>query len=150
MDDNAFSDSYNAFLAWSFFVFSSFILIVVFMNMLIAIMGNTFGEVQSIKEMNAISEQIALIQDHIWLVDIEKEFENMRYIILLTPDNTNLNTEWTVQDAVIDTQNLLMKKIIAQRTIQANNQESQDRQNRIMSKQIQTLVSQIKKQLKLK
>ena len=46
----------NVLLAWFFFLLGTFLLLVVFMNMLIAIMGETFAQVQEIAEESALKE----------------------------------------------------------------------------------------------
>ena len=38
----------DIYIVWIFFVLGTFLMLVVFMNMLIAIMGDTFGAVQAI------------------------------------------------------------------------------------------------------
>ena len=46
-DLDGYKQGHDVSLAWIFFVMASFLLLLVFMNMLIAIMGETFSEVQS-------------------------------------------------------------------------------------------------------
>ena len=43
-----YDGSPNLYMAWFFFLMATFLVAVVFMNMLIAIMGDTFGEVKAI------------------------------------------------------------------------------------------------------
>ena len=61
-------------------------MMVVFMNMIIAIMGNTFADVMAAQFENALSENISLIYDHIWLLDLKEEFKGVKYIIRVAPD----------------------------------------------------------------
>ena len=61
-------------------------MIVVFMNMIIAIMGNTFGEVMDKRYETALNENISLIYDHIWLLNLKEEFKDLKYIIRIIPD----------------------------------------------------------------
>ena len=58
------------------FCIATFIISVVFMNMLIAIMGETFGSVSEESEESGLREQVVLIADHSWLVDLNKVFKN--------------------------------------------------------------------------
>jgi hypothetical protein len=52
-----YSDEYgDKILLWTSFLMATFLLVVVFMNMLIAIMGDTFAQVQEIKIESALSE----------------------------------------------------------------------------------------------
>ena len=55
-DEDAYSEGDNKIVIWIMFLSASFILLVVFMNMLIAIMGDTFGSVQETQEENSIYE----------------------------------------------------------------------------------------------
>jgi len=52
------------------FITSTFMLQVVFMNMLIAIMAQTYSECQDGAVENGLKERVALINDHLWLVDM--------------------------------------------------------------------------------
>jgi hypothetical protein len=54
--DNLGEHGANRYLAWIGFLMASFIMLIVFMNMLIAIMGDTFGNVQAVAEENALKE----------------------------------------------------------------------------------------------
>lgn len=64
----------NSSSAWFMFLLATFITCVVFMNMLIAIMGETFGAVTEKSEQSGLNEQINLINDHVWLLDLRKLF----------------------------------------------------------------------------
>lgn len=55
----------------SFFILGTFVIQVVFMNMLIAIMGDTFARVQEVAEESGLKERVVLINDHDWLIDIK-------------------------------------------------------------------------------
>ena len=57
------------------FLLATFIIAVVFMNMLIAIMGDTFGKVLEVAEESGLREQVVLIADHAWLLDLKKIFK---------------------------------------------------------------------------
>ena len=71
---DSYSNGPNKFSAWGMFLLATFLTCVVFMNMLIAIMGETFGAVTEKAEENGLKEQVALINDHIWLLDLKKTF----------------------------------------------------------------------------
>ena len=65
---------YDALL-WPSFMVCTFLMIVVFMNMIIAIMGNTFGNVMAAQDENSLNENIGMIYDHIWLLDLKEVFK---------------------------------------------------------------------------
>jgi len=87
-----FIDSEYDIILWGSFILCTFLMIVVFMNMIIAIMGNTFGNVMAAQYENAMNENIGLIYDHIWLIDLKEEFKEVKYIIRVCPD-TNLSND---------------------------------------------------------
>jgi len=65
------NDRYNAL---GMFLLATFIISVVFMNMLIAIMGETFSQVTEAAVTTGLREQIGLISDHAWLIDLKTIF----------------------------------------------------------------------------
>ena len=69
-------------LVWIIFLLATFITQLLFMNLLIAIMGDTFDRVQEIKHEAATKEKISMIQDFIWILDMEEEFKNTKYILI--------------------------------------------------------------------
>jgi hypothetical protein len=52
------------------FLIATFFICVVFMNMLIAIMGETFAQVSEASEESGIRERVVLISDHAWLLNL--------------------------------------------------------------------------------
>jgi hypothetical protein len=85
---DGFTEGPNVTICWVFFIMASFLILVVFMNMLITIVSETFSKVMEIKDELSLSEQLYLIQDHIFLIDLSTEFTDKKYIIRLYPDVT--------------------------------------------------------------
>ena len=52
------------------FVLAVFFIKVVFMNMLVAILGQTYGEVSSKSEESGLREQVQLIADHEYILNL--------------------------------------------------------------------------------
>ena len=48
----SYSNGDNSGIIWFFFIIASFVIVVVFMNLLISIMGNTLGDVQAVQEQS--------------------------------------------------------------------------------------------------
>lgn len=67
---------YDRYAAMGMFIIATFVISVVFMNMLIAIMGETFGSVTEEAEISGLKEQVVMISDFAWLVDMDKVFKN--------------------------------------------------------------------------
>ena len=86
------------------FLASTFIVAVVFMNMLIAIMSNTYGEVQDGAVENGIKERVSLMDDHLWLLDLQKEFANQKYVLIVKPSNDFNDTPDPTIQKIVDSE----------------------------------------------
>ena len=70
------TDNYGAgekgedWVLWIFFILSTFITSITILNMLIAIMGDTFGKVTEIKDQSALREKVCIIADFVFLVTV--------------------------------------------------------------------------------
>ena len=71
----------NFVIIWPMFLVCNFLMAIVFMNMLIAIMTDTYNHIQSISEAAIIQEQAGLIQDHVWLLDLEEIFKDKSLLL---------------------------------------------------------------------
>ena len=85
-ESSDFAQGYNAKQAMTLLILGTFVIQVVFMNMLIAIMGDTFARVQEIAEESGLKERVVLINDHDWLVDIKQLFKGKKYIFIVSPE----------------------------------------------------------------
>lgn len=75
----------NNVTTWIFFLGATFLVQLVFMNMLIAMMGESFGRISGILEQSTLKECCVMMNDHIWLLDFAEQFKKKRYILWLTP-----------------------------------------------------------------
>lgn len=67
-DTDAYDDHPNRILLWVYFMISTVLLQIVLLNLLIAIMGDTFDRVQEMKEEAKLKELCALISENwFWL-----------------------------------------------------------------------------------
>jgi len=65
------------------FIVATFLTQITILNMLIAIMGDTFGKVTEIKEQAGLKEKINILADYVWIIPDEKiEF---RYVYQMKP-----------------------------------------------------------------
>ena len=71
MHFSGFSKGYDVEVTWLFFILATLLILIVFMNVLIAIMGNTFSEVSSLSEQSALKEQLNIMCDYIDLNDFD-------------------------------------------------------------------------------
>lgn len=76
-------------IVWVMFLLATFLVQLVFMNMLIAIMGESFGRITAIQEQSTLKEICGMIDDCHWLLEISDVFKSNRYILWLTPASTD-------------------------------------------------------------
>jgi len=76
-----FKDGEYGTFVWMMFLSASFINIIIFMNMLIAIMGETFNQVTAEREMYDMVEKVNFIREHVWILDIEKLQKGKKILI---------------------------------------------------------------------
>ena len=85
------TDSYeqnNSGVTWFMFLLATIVVQLIFMNLLIAIMGESFGRINEIIEQSTLKELCVLMDNHDWLLDIKELYKDKRYILWLTPDTT--------------------------------------------------------------
>ena len=59
-------------IIWLVFIATTFITQITFLNMLIAIMGDTFARVSEVKDQSALSEKIKILADYVIIVSRSK------------------------------------------------------------------------------
>lgn len=64
----------NAAIMWVMFILATIIVQLIFMNMLIAIMSNSFARITAIQEQSTLRELCLMIMDHIWLLKFSDVF----------------------------------------------------------------------------
>jgi len=65
---------HNGFVMWMFFLLATFMVQLVFMNLLIALMGDAYGEIMGIQEQSTMKELCCMMNDHIWMLEISEIF----------------------------------------------------------------------------
>jgi hypothetical protein len=120
-DVGMYQAGYNKYVAIGMFLLATFLIQAVFMNMLIAIMGETFGQVLEAAEENGLREQVVLMADFLWLVNLKKVFKGQRYVIRLRPSAASGGADGGPAARVAEAEEALAEKIEKlQRTIQRN------------------------------
>ena len=105
--DNFKEGSPNLWLVVILFVAATFLTQVTIFNMLIAIMGDTFGKVTEIKEQAGLKEKINILADYVWI--IPEESKNLRYVYSMKP-STQTEEESNGWEGTVTT----IKKVINQ------------------------------------
>lgn len=81
-DTDAFAESKFFMFFWLLFFACTLFIQILLLNLLIAIMGDTFERVQEMKEQAQLRENCALIADNWFLLNREKVFGNAKYIVV--------------------------------------------------------------------
>jgi len=76
-------------VTWVMFIMATIIVQLIFMNLLIAIMGESFARITAIMQQSTLKELCSIMEDHIWLQKIDEIFTDKRYILWLTPDTSS-------------------------------------------------------------
>ena len=69
LDSYASDNGFETFMCYFLFDTASFFVIIVFLNMLVAIMGDTFSNVTENTEKNSLITKIAIVKDYVKLID---------------------------------------------------------------------------------
>ena len=79
----AFSEFKN--LEWLFFILSTFATQIVFLNMLIAIMGDTFDRLTEKKARNGLIQQTVLYSDFMFFLKTNKDLNTDKFLYIVKP-----------------------------------------------------------------
>lgn len=90
-DVSVYGKGSDQYYVWAMFLLGTFINLLVFMNMLIAIMSKTFGDVMDNELKSSLSEKIFIIKDHIWIIDYKHVFKNKKYLIRVSQITSEYN-----------------------------------------------------------
>merc|ERR1712070_931371 len=102
-------------------------MLIVFMNMLIAIMGETFGNVLAVEKENALMEQAQMINDYVDLLDLGQIFKGKKHIILLTPDISISAGGEDLGKEINELQTALTKKMDRDHDVMTKRQDALDK-----------------------
>jgi uncharacterized protein YhhL (DUF1145 family) len=81
LDDYAIgNDPYTTSLLWVLFLLSTFLLLIHLLNMLIAIMGETFTHNNEIKSMQQLKSRLQFVLDNLYINPIRKK-KKIKYIV---------------------------------------------------------------------
>ena len=101
-------------IIWIIFITTTFITQVTFLNMLIAIMGDTFSRVTESKAQSGLREKIAILSDFVIIVKRESvERGNLsRFLFAIQPKNS-ASDEGNAWEGTVTQLNKSMKKELA-------------------------------------
>ena len=65
----------NSKVVWLMFILATIIVALIFMNLLIAIMGESFSRITAIMQQSTLKELCSIMEDHIWLQSLQDVFK---------------------------------------------------------------------------
>lgn len=71
---------------WLYFLCASFFTNVMFLNMIIAIMGDTYSRITENKSKYALQERTHLFAENLYLIRLNKSLSKFRYLYIITPN----------------------------------------------------------------
>lgn len=108
-------------IGWLMFVLASFALNVIFMNMIIAIISETFENMQEKAEENSLYERVNLMKNMFWLLDLKEIYGNNKYIVYVHIDD--VCPEGELNEEEINWEQELDKRFVEVANKMHNNEE---------------------------
>jgi hypothetical protein len=103
---DGYAKNQSSRLLWIYFVLATFFTNVMFLNMLIAIMSDTFARITENKAKYALKERTELYADYIFAVKLDAGLTKYRYLYVITPldEQGDDQSEWSGGLSVIKNQ----------------------------------------------
>lgn len=73
-------------LLWIFFLLNTLIIMIILLNLIIAIMGDTFDKVQETQENSMLRELTNMIRENEFLFNRTSSFKRAKYVIIIEPE----------------------------------------------------------------
>jgi hypothetical protein len=86
---DAFASNPAGPLIWTLFLLSTFLTQVTFMNMLVAIMSDTFARVLENEERYGLQQKTMITTDFIYALTLSSKISRNRYLYIIEPANTS-------------------------------------------------------------
>ena len=131
-DTEQYLEAGDDVIVWLVFIATTFITQITFLNMLIAIMGDTFARVSEAKDQSALSEKIKILSDYVIVVR-NSRLDKDKFLFSISPTTlgTDEQSSWegtvtqlrkAIDNSLKGVQNNLNKKIgaVSQEVTQVN------------------------------
>jgi len=83
----------DKWLSWAFFLISTFVLLIVLLNLIIAIMGSAYAKLEELQESALVQESLQMIMENSFLIDRKEHFKNVSYLISVREDDEDEEEE---------------------------------------------------------
>ena len=103
----------NDTMVWILFILSTFITQITFLNMLIAVMGDTYGQVKDTEKQSALKETIELMADYAVAVsrDSATEQQSLRFIFAVQPKALGDDEQGDLEGTITHLKSFLQKAV---------------------------------------
>ena len=102
------------YILWTYFILANFIFVIHFLNMLIAIMGNTFDRINEIKEKMTVRQHLTFILTN-WSMDPIENKDQISYLIcafLRTNDSGDDEALNDVKESIAELNDTVTNKVL--------------------------------------
>jgi len=99
-------------------------------------------------EESGLREQVVLIADHAWLLDLKKIFKNKKYIIIVSPSTSTSESDAVVVYKVKEAEVAILKKIGRLQNFVTKRIDSVDSNTRFLLKYQQRSIETVTKKIK--
>jgi len=125
-------------LIWIIFFINTIIVVIIVLNLVIAIMGDTFGKVQETQEATKLQEFASIIRENEFLISRTRLFKHCKYIIVIAPNKSEDQDDGDWQGRLIELKKKLTLSI----------KKNQDEFGLYNKKVMKTIDSNVKEKLK--
>ena len=89
-------DTKDEVLVWIFWFLNTLIILIILLNLVIAIMGDTFDRVQETQESTMLQQFCSIIRENEFVMNRGRTFKGIKYIIIIQPETNEggVTTSW--------------------------------------------------------
>jgi hypothetical protein len=83
-------------LIWTLWFLNTFIILIILLNLVIAIMGDTFDRVQETQESTMLQEFASIMRENEFIVSRKRIFKGIKYMVVVQPEKAEggVTTSW--------------------------------------------------------
>jgi hypothetical protein len=101
----------NATVLYLVFFMSSIFISLIFMNLLIAIMSESFARLSTMKGPSTLQSYCIMMQDHLFLLNTDRDYKGARYILWLGTDHSNTRARSTLEKKMTEVGSFINTRI---------------------------------------
>lgn len=103
----------NKVIIWIIFFLATVLVQLIYLNLLIAIMSESFARLNEMQGPSTLKSFCNIMLDHLFLVDVDRDFKDVRYILWLSSDELD-NVRTSEEKAILEAKTSLETRITKQ------------------------------------